>query len=94
MFHDNDTDVIKRKKWDSLPGCCSPVSEQSKDQIPNVRLTEQCVYTPAFQHAELCAGDWLGEKGLRPRVGLLVLWLPRPPAPGHERRKSPEAKTF
>lgn len=27
----------------------------------------------------------LGEKGLRPRVGLLVLWLPRPSAPGHER---------
>jgi hypothetical protein len=73
MFHDNDTDVIKRKKWDSLPGCCSPVSEQSKDQIPNVRLTEQCVYTPAFQHAELCAGDTM--QGYRLFTSLCLLLL-------------------
>lgn len=39
MFRDKDTDVIKRMTWDSLPGCCSPVSERTKDQIPNVRVT-------------------------------------------------------
>lgn len=39
MFHDKDTDMIKRMTWDSLPGCCSPVSERTKDQIPNVRAT-------------------------------------------------------
>ena len=34
---------------------------------------------------------------MRPRVGLLVLWLPRPPAPGHERSglgKGGEAEGF
>lgn len=39
MFHDKDTDMIKRMTWDFLPGCCSPVSERTKDQIPNVRVT-------------------------------------------------------
>lgn len=73
MFHDKDTDMIKRMTWDSLPGCCSPVSERTKDQIPNVRATTVSTHLH-FKVLSCIQGFMQGDSLLTRLYSLLLCW--------------------